>query len=173
MYSSKSWWQIKLAVKAPDNDLWPLLYVFGGPLWLFSWLKVCFVLWFHSGVRLWSVENACSIQVLSSGGAGFCSWCFCECQIWGGGERGGGVRSRKGSGIVFPCLKQNNLCVIISMLIVCWGSVIPRSGLRVFCVGWGKDVDEETSSSVCASAAVCRDYRNIWVIDSRKISQWD
>lgn len=33
--------------------------------------------------------------------------------------RGGGVRSRKGSGIVFPCSKQNNLCVIISMLIVC------------------------------------------------------
>lgn len=63
--------------------------------------------------------------------------------------RGGGVRSRKGSEIVFPCLKQNNLCVIISMLIVCWGSVIPRSGLRVFCVGWGKDVDEETSSCVC------------------------
>lgn len=80
---------------------------------------------------LWSVENACSIQVLSSAGAGFCLWCFCECQIWGGGE-GRGARSRKGSGIVFPCSKQNNLCVIISMLIVCWGSVIPRIGAQVF-----------------------------------------
>lgn len=52
MYSINSWWEIKLAVKSPDYDLWlcpPLLYVFGGALWLLSWLRVCFVLWFHSG----------------------------------------------------------------------------------------------------------------------------
>jgi len=170
MYSINSCWLIKLAVESPDNDLWlcpPLLYVFGCPLCCYHGSgSVLFYDFIQEG--LWSVENACTIQVLASAGAGFCLWCFCECQIWGGGE-GRGARSRKGSGIVFPCSKQNNLCVIISVLIVCWGSAIPRIGAQLFSLrGMGGRMWTRKLPPVCESAAVRRDYRNIWVIGSRK-----
>lgn len=137
MYSSKS----RLGVKAQDSV--SLLYVFGGPLWLLSWLEVRFLLWFHLGVCDYDQQRMC-VRYRSSFEQW--RWLLFVVFLWVSDLR---WRWGEGSEIVLPCSKQNNLCVIISMLIVCWGSVIPRSGLRVFCVGWGKDVDEETSSCMC------------------------